>query len=289
MRREIEGKLSRNHRGTARNYATALKSFTSFCGGEEVSAKRLTPNLIEEYAAWLAAKGVCNNTLSFYMRALRAVYRRMVGEGLTIDRRPFANVYTGVDKTRKRAISEAEMMKIKNLNLDGRSTMAFVRDMFMLSFYMMGISFVDMAYLRKSDLAGGHIVYHRCKTGQRIAIGIVDKIQRIIDRYPAPEGSPYLLPIITEPAADHRRQYQNKLQQANKYLKLIARQAGIAANISTYTSRHTWASIAKMKNVNIGTICDALGHQSEATTRIYLATLDNGYIDRANELIIKNL
>lgn len=289
MRREIESKLRCNHQGTASNYATALNSFLCFCGGIELPVKRVTPVLIEEYAAWLTAKGVCNNTQSVYMRALRAVYRRMVREGLAIDLNPFANVYTGVDKTRKRAISEAEMLKIKELNLEGRDTMSFVRDMFMLSFYMMGISYVDMAYLRKTDVTGGHIVYHRRKTGQRIAIGIVDKIQHIIARYPASERSPYLLPIITEPETDTRRQYQNKLQQANKYLKIIAREAGVFTNISTYTSRHTWASIAKMKEINIATISDALGHRNETTTRIYLATLDNGYIDRANELIIQNL
>lgn len=289
MRQEIACKQQNGRMGTARNYATALKSFLSFCGGAELAARKVTPDLMEDYAAWLAAKGVCNNSISFYMRALRAVYMRMVREGLVVDCHPFANVYTGIDKTRKRAISEEDIVRIKRLDLKGKPTMGFVRDMFLLSFYMMGISFVDLAFLKKSDVVGSHIVYHRCKTGQRITIGLAEKIRLLLARYPAPKDSQYLLPIITEPKKDARRQYQNKLQQCNKYLKIIAKEASVTANLSTYTSRHSWASIAKMKDINIATISDALGHQNEATTRIYLASLDNGHIDRANALILKDL
>lgn len=289
MRQEIFYKQQCNHQGTARNYATALRSFLSYCDGVEWPVKEITPDLMEDYASWLAGRGVCNNSISFYMRVLRAVYMRMVRDGMTLDRHPFAHVYTGVDKTRKRAITESDIMRIKSLKLDEQKTICFVRDMFLLSFYMMGISFVDLAFLKKTDVVGGHIIYNRCKTGQRIKVGIVDKIKRLIDKYPASDDSPYLLPIITYPDKDARRQYQNKLQQANKYLKIIAKEAGVTANLSTYTSRHSWASIAKTKNINISTISDALGHQNETTTRIYLATLDNGHIDRANELILKNL
>ncbi len=289
MRREIFYKQQSNHPGTARNYSTALKSFLSFCGGVECPVKNVTSDLMEDYASWLAGKGVCNNSISFYMRALRAVYMRMVRDGLTMDRHPFVNVYTGVDKTRKRAITESDIVRIKSLKFNGRKTICFVRDMIILSIYIMGISFVDLAFLKKTDVVGEHIVYQRCKTGQRIKVGIVDKIKELIDKYPASEDSLYLLPIITDPGKDARRQYQNKLQQANKYLKIIAKEAGVAANLSTYTSRHSWASIAKAKNINISTISDALGHQNETTTRIYLATLDNGHIDRANELILENL
>lgn len=289
MRQEIRYKQLSNHLGTARNYTTAMKSFLCFCNGVEFPIKNVTAELIEDYASWLAGKGVCNNSISFYMRALRAIYMRMVKEGLTLDRHPFANVYTGVDRTRKRAISESDIVRIKSLELDGQKTICFVRDMFLLSFYLMGISFVDLAFLKKTDVAGDHIVYYRCKTGQRIRVAIVDKIKELIDKHPAADDSPFLLPIITDPERDPRRQYQNKLQQANKYLKVIAQRAGVKANISTYTSRHSWASIAKTKHIDISTISDALGHQNETTTRIYLATLDNGHIDRANELIIKGI
>ena len=167
--------------------------------------------------------------------------------------------------------------------------MCFYRDMFLLSLYMMGISFVDLAYLKKTDVVGDHIVYNRSKTGQRITVGLADKIQRLLSKYPASDDSIYLLPIISDMERDARKQYQSKLQQANKYLKIIAKEAGVMANVSTYTSRHTWASIAKAKNINIETISDALGHQNEMTTRIYLASLDNGQIDRANEKVLKDI
>lgn len=289
MRQEIQHKEQCRRIGTARNYSTALKSFLSFCNGAELPVKEITPELIEDYAAWLTGKGVCNNSISYYMRTLRAVYMRMVKEGLTADRHPFVNVYTGVDKTRKRAITEADIRIIKNLNLGDNRKLNFVRDMFILSFYLMGISFVDLAYLKKNDVKNGHIVYKRCKTGQQITIAIVPKIQLLLDKYPAPEGSVYLLPIIASPHKDARKQYQNMLRQVNKYLKVIAAKAGLAAQLTSYTSRHSWASIAKVHNINISTISDALGHQNEATTRIYLATLDTTHVDKANEIILSGL
>lgn len=289
MRQEIKYKMMSGHHGTARNYLTSLKSFLAFCNGVEVPVKTIASDMMEDYQAWLEERGVCRNTTSFYMRNLRAIYMRMVKAELTIDRHPFDNVYTGVDKTKKRAITENDIIKLKNLNLEDNRKLCFVRDLFLLSFYMMGISFVDLAFLKKTDLKGLHLTYTRCKTGQQITIGVIDKIQRLLDKYPAPDDSIYLLPIVTSRYKDERRQYKNALQLMNKYLKIIAGMAGLTTNLSSYTSRHTWASIAKMKNINIGTISEALGHKNESTTRIYLTTLDNGQVDRANALILKNL
>ena len=119
------------------------------------------------YEAWLHGKGITKNSSSFYMRILRAVYNRAVEKELTSNRNPFKHVYTGVDKTVKRAIPLKAIKKIKNLDLSLHPALDFARDMFLFSFYTRGMSFIDMAYLKKKDLQNGILSYRRHKTGQQ--------------------------------------------------------------------------------------------------------------------------
>lgn len=84
-------------------------------------------------------------------------------------------------------------------------------------------------------------------------------------------------------------QYRNALRRVNKNLKDIGKRLRLAKPLTTYVSRHGWASIARSKNVSVAVISEALGHDSEKTTRIYLASLDSSGVDRANKLILKAL
>lgn len=88
---------------------------------------------------------------------------------------------------------------------------------------------------------------------------------------------------------NEQRQYRNALRLVNNKLKEIATMAGLQVNLTMYVSRHSWASIAKNKNVPLSVISEGMGHDSEATTQIYLASLDNSLVDKANEMILKNL
>lgn len=138
---------------TSETYASALRSFTRFCNDETVMIDHIHSDTMELYQVWLEEQGITLNTVSFYARILRAVYNRAVDQGITPDRRPFRHIYTGIDKTVKRALSLPELRKIKNINLDMFPDLDFARDIFLMSFYLRGMSFVDMAFLRKSDLS----------------------------------------------------------------------------------------------------------------------------------------
>ena len=96
-----------------------------------------------------------------------------------------------------------------------------------------------------------------------------------------------LNPIDTQ--QEERRQYQNAGHFVNRRLKRIGEKLGLAIPLTSYVARHAWASLAKSKNIPISTISEAMGHDSEATTRIYLASLDTSVVDRANRLILKSL
>ncbi len=276
-----------NKARTSETYTSTLSSFMNFRNGKDLPHDEITSDLMMEYEAWLKGRDVSMNTSSFYMRILRAVYNRTVERGLTENRTPFKHVYTGIDKTVKRALSWENIKRIKSLDLGGKPSLDLARDIFLFSFYTRGMSFVDIAYLKKKDLQNGMLTYRRRKTGQQLFIKWEKPMQEIIDKYPVNE-TPYLLPIIRK-TENERSQYRNALHTINDNLKKVAELAGLHTNLTLYCARHSWASAAKSKNIPISVISEAMGHDSESTTQIYLASLDNSLIDKANEIILRNL
>ncbi len=272
---------------TAENYTTALNSFKRFRNGNDIMLNEIDSDLMTEYEAYLKSHDVAMNTVSFYNRILRAVYNRAVEKEMTVQRYPFKHVYTGIDKTVKRALPLKIIRRIKELDLSLKSSLDFARDMFLFSFYTRGMSFIDMAYLKKKDLQNGILSYRRRKTGQQLFIKWEKSMQEIIDKYPANENS-YLLPII-KTDRNERLQYRNALRLVNNKLKEISVSIGLQTKLTMYVSRHSWASIAKSQNIPLSVISAGMGHDSENTTQIYLASLDNSTIDKANDLILKKL
>lgn len=273
---------------TSETYKATLRSFKKFREGQDVYLDSLNTVMMEEYQAWLKQRGVLPNTISFYIRIIRAVYNRAIEEEIIENRRPFRRVYTGVEKTIKRALPISLIKKIKNLDLSLKPDMQFARDMFILSFMLRGMSFIDMAFLKKSDLQDGHITYRRRKTGQQLIIQWTKEMQQILDRYPE-NPTEYLLPIIKKSDSNARYVYKNKGERINRRLKKIAEMVGISLPLTMYVARHSWASIAKAEGIPLSLISEGLGHEKESTTRIYLSTLDTTLIDRANSKILKLL
>lgn len=270
-------------------YAATLKSFMRFRVGKDVMLRAVDSDMMVSYEAYLKRNDVTMNSISFYMRILRAVYNRAVEDGIVEQSYPFRRVYTGVDKTVKRAISVKYMKRIKELDLTRRKSLGLFRDIFMFSFYTRGMSFVDIAYLRKSDLQNGVLAYRRKKTGQQLMIRWEQCMQDIVDKYDMPDGNPYMLPIIKHPGQDERKQYKNALFQINRRLKDIACMVNLNAPLTMYVARHTWASVAKSRNIPISIISEGMGHDSEFTTQIYLTSLDSNVVDRANRQILNLL
>ena len=274
---------------TSETYTAALASFMKFREGQDILLCEIDGNAMMLYEAWLKGKGICPNTVSFYMRILRAVYNRAVEKELTEQKHPFKHVYTGIDKTVKRAIPLKVVKRIKELDLTLKPHLDYARDMFLFSFYTRGMSFVDMAYLKKSDLKNGILTYRRRKTGQQLTIKWEKCMEEIVTKYEERSATQYLLPIITSPFANERVQYRNALYRVNTALKEVARLVNISILLTMYCARHGWASIAKSKNIPLSVISEGMGHDSEETTRIYLASLDTSVVDRANSLILKDL
>ncbi|MEG2611996.1 MAG: site-specific integrase [Alistipes sp.] len=268
-------------RKTAASHRTALRSFSSFLNGENILLEAINHTLIKEYEQYLKSKQISLNTISFYMRILRAVYNRSVVAGVTEQCYPFKGVYVGIDKTDKRAVDVGVISRLKSANLLKSNNLAFARDLFLFSFYCRGMPFVDMAYLTHENVKDNHIVYQRQKTGQELNIRIEPCLRAIIARYPS-ENSRYLLPILS---GDNPK-YESALRLHNMRLKQISELLGLSTVLTSYVARHSWATLAKRKGVALQVISESMGHNNENTTRIYLSSLEKSVIDDVNAKLL---
>ncbi len=287
MKEQIGRLESMKRMRTSETYTAAYRSFMRFMDNKDVAIDEFDEKLMGEYENFLKMTGAGLNTVSFYMRIMRAVYNRAVDEGITDQRYPFKKVYTGIARTVKRALRFDDIRRIKNVDLSNEPNLAFARDMFMFSFYTRGMSFVDMSFLSKSNLSGGVLSYCRRKTGQRLDIKWEKCMQEIVERYDA--CGPYILPIVSPDKGDERLQYRQCQCRINAYLKRLGRMMGFLHPLTMYVARHSWASVAKSRNVPLSIISEGMGHDSDATTRIYLASIEASRIDEANSSILNAL
>ena len=272
-----------NRLKTASIYSTVKSSFSRFNSGEDILIDSIDNLLIMRYETYLKNTGLRKNSISCYIRALRSIYNQAVKRGLSAQKNPFKGAYMGVDKTVKRAVDEDVIIRLRNMDLSGYKTLELARDLFMFSFYMRGISFVDMANLRKSNIKSGYIVYARSKTGQVLTVKIEACIQEIITQYQMQTTGDYLLPVYTLQNSNHTSQ----LRIYNKRLKRISGMLGLEKTLTSYVTRHSWATKALQKGVPVEVISESMGHENESTTRIYLASLGQSVVDKANADVIK--
>lgn len=278
---------------TWQHYRATLNSFMRFRENKDLSLRKMNAEMMESYEAYLKQQNVCRNTSSFYMRILRAVYNRAVAKGVIAQQYPFRHVYTGIEKTRKRAISFDAVKQIKQLDFQDSPSRDMAKDAFMLSFYLRGISFVDLAHLKKSDLQDGYLHYNRSKTHQRITVKWEPQMQALVDKYKQlTDNSPYLFPFLqgdgTQQKSEHTL-YHNIESRITYHLKSIGQMIGVQGNLTLYVARHSWATAARDHHTPISVISEALGHDSETTTQIYLRSIQTSEVDKLNAELLSEL
>ena len=265
----------------------ALRKLVAFLGTQRPNMAQLTNNVVTEYEAWLRQSGLSPNSISFYMRYLRAIYNiasRMYN--LHSQRDPFRYVRINQIATIKRAISIEKLRRIAECDLRGRNPrMLLARDLFLFSFFARGMAFVDMAYLRKSDIYNNILNYQRRKTGQWLTMAIEPCMQEIINRHS--NSSEYVLPILH--IDDSYKSYRSQQRDLNRHISALGRELGFEMPLTFYVARHTWATMARDSGAPIQIISAGMGHTSERTTNIYLAQLDHNRIDELNRQVINQL
>lgn len=272
---------------TAKAYRSTYKSVFSYLRKDPALPEVFSVEWLAGYEYYLRHKGNRDNTISFYLRMLRAIYNKAVKRGYVQPTAElFHHVFTGKVSTLKRAINPGILHVMYQANLSEFPALSFCRDTFLLSFYMQGISFIDLAYLRKSDVRGDVLTYRRKKTGSVITIKLLPQAFEILSRYShLTSHIPYLYPIITEPEKNERLQYENKLRTHNRRLRKLADLLHITDNLTSYVSRHSWATTAYHKGIPTSVISQAMGHRTEEVTKIYLASFDNETLGNANKIV----
>lgn len=295
---EVEKARKLGRYKTASNYLTAAHSWTLFIGKEDWQFPEMTSETLDAYQRWLGGRDICLNTISAYMRALRVMYHRaMENDGNECHANPFAKVFTGRAKTVKRSVTQAEIKQLHSLQLEPDTTLAWARDIFLFSFYAMGMPFVDIAYLKKSQVKDGYIHYARHKTGQRIQVALLPAMIDIMKRYER-EDSEYVLPILMNDSGGTMKEaspeslhqlYQCRLRQYNYSLHRLSEKLNLPRSLTSYVVRHSWASIAYQHHVDIGLIGKALGHTKSSTTLLYIKSLADPDLATANLSLMQEL
>lgn len=279
----IDETIGRGKLSTASHYRSTLNSFMQYRSNADIRLDEIDTIIVKEYETFLYESKICSHTVSFYLRTLRAIRNHAVKEGLA-EPYPtlFKDVYTGTDKTPKRAVEEDVLTHLIMLELSFSYDLSVARDLFLFCYYARGMSFIDMAHLRKENIIGNKLVYIRKKTGQKLTIRLLPEMKQLIARYRKVSG-PYLLPVLKNGNASYL-DYTSALRLQNMRLKKLGKLVG--ADLSTHVARHTWASIALKRGIPEDVISRGMGHFSVTTTRIYLVRWDDDQLDRANEIVV---
>ena len=292
--KEIAAELQRRgNLGTAHVYRSSLNAIRTFLGSDKMPFRQLTPEWLKRFENSLRERGCSWNTVSTYLRTLRAVYNRAVSQRkATYVPHLFRSVYTGTRADRQRALDNEDMKKVfTRLATQSSATTAMrtAQDWFILMFLLRGLPFVDLAYLRKNDLKENVITYRRRKTGRTLSVTLTTEAMFLLQRYMNRDvASPYLFPILRsgEGTEEAYREYQLALRGFNHQLALLGELLGIKGRLSSYAARHTWATTAYYCEIHPGVISEAMGHSSITVTETYLKPFHSKKIDDANRRII---
>ena len=256
-----------------------LHSLEEFANMELVTFKELTAGFFLGFEHYLWASGCSRNTSACYFRALRAICREAEKEKELKDaKRLFCEVFMGYEETRKRALSIEQLRMVADADLEDTPSLGVARDLFILSYYLRGIPFIDLAYLRKTDIQDNVLCYRRSKTGRMLTITLEPWMQEIIERYLYDDsGSPYLLRIIRQPGSipEERKQYESALRLYNKHLYRLSERLGLGVRLTSYVARHTWATLAYNEDIPVSKISAGLSHASEEITHTYLRSFSD--------------
>lgn len=289
----IEETKSAGRYSTAGVYRSAFNSFSNFTGNEPLTFKKLTPQLLKRYEEHLLLQELCNNTVSTYMRMLHSLFTQACLQSKypveSIDKL-FRHVFTGYMPTAKRAVSPTLIRRLTQLDLKDHPDLCFSRDLFLLSFYLRGMPFVDLVHLRKTDVQNGTIYYYRHKTRHQLSVYIEPCAAAILQKYaPKDPSSPYLLPILSAAGEKGYRQYRSGLRLYNIHLGRLSKMLHLDEPLTSYVARHSWATTAKEKGISISVISEGLGHASEKVTHVYLASFKNTTMRQANKMVISTV
>lgn len=290
----IKDLFSINKAGNAIIYRTATNRLMGYAGKSTLKFTEINYSFLDGFKRHLMKDGVKQNSISNYFRTIRAIYNKAIKAKL-VDRSqyPFLDISIKTERTAKRSLRMFDLVKLGAIELKTNTPLCQARNYFFLSFTLMGVSFTDLAYLKRANIKGERLIYRRKKTGQELNIKLQPYTSQLIDTFIKHEDG-YLLPIlqisVVEGSIEAKKVISQWIKTTNKYLDRLAKLCDIDAAITTYVTRHSWATTAKRLGYSNEMIAEGLGHEhGYKITNIYLDRFDNQLIDQMNDIVIINI
>jgi integrase len=294
----IQRLTNANKVGNAAVYKDLLRNLKKYRGNKDLSFSDLTYSFLQRYEEDFLQRGVSENSISVYMRTLRALLNKAIKEGYAKEGEyPFKTYSISKlnTKTRKRAITKEEILKIIEYQVEENTSIWHSKNYFLFSFYNIGMNFSDIARLRWSNIINARIQYTRAKTGKLYDIKVQARTRDLLDTYSNQNEhtNDYVFPVLNEKIHKSAQSIKDRITKINKRtnsdLKEIANALKIQNpdSITHYVARHSWATIQrKNNNTDISIISASMGHADEKTTKIYLEDFENTTLDEANAKIL---
>ena len=288
LRQEIDATRNLGSRSSHKNRVTAVNAFERFINETmpcPICVDELTAEHIKAFNRWIIDNGNKDGYARLHLRCLRGLINRIIPNGSEL----FKLVRTSNCQTEKRAVSEETIKEIRDYDLSAKPNEALARDIFLFCFYGMGIPLIDAAMLKKTQLKNGHISYRRQKTGRLVTIAVGPELEQLI-KHLSQNDSAYLLPILTSAdRTETQRQYKRFYQRYMRALRKLSVGLNSECHLTSYTPRHSWASIAYKNGIDINVIARALGHANTNITYLYIKEINDTQLECANRLVMQAL
>lgn len=285
----VKRKNSADKPATATYYANCIEAIKKFNGGCDIKLYDITVTFLKNFEAHHLGKKNSKNTIGIYLRGIRAIYNSAINEDQFIPIKNAFNYYRVPSKgrTKKRAVIKTKFLNIKELSYKPQSALWHAKNYALIMFYCRGMNFIDLVKIKVEDIEGNRLYYGRSKTDNNLSVAITEDLREILDYYlKDKKPSEYLFPNNYDGSTKHFEKYKTQRRRMNERLKIIAEDAGIEGSFTTYSIRHSWATIAKFMGFSTEIISQGLGHSSLRTTQIYLKDFENDVLDKANALIV---
>lgn len=288
------GELKENGQvGTAVTYECAKNSLSEY--NPKLTFAEITPLLLRKYEKWMLNNGRSITTVSMYLRCLRAIFNNQ-----TIDKTvyPFGrgkgkySIPTG--RNVKKALTLEEVAKIYNYEPETDAE-EMARDYWMFMYLCNGMNVKDLCLLKWENIQGDIIDYERAKTSttgrekKAIRIALKPESKTIIRKWgnPSLNRSAFIFPHLQADMTPERQRriYQDLTKQINKYIQRIGKKLEIPQHITTYSARHSFATVLKRSGANISMISDLLGHSDLSVTQNYLDSFEDDQIQTQTDVL----
>lgn len=234
----------------------------------------ITPEWLNAFDKYLVTYCPSVNSRGIHLRNVRTIFNHAINHQLTTAPYPFRQYKIKSAPANPTPLTLEQLKLLWNYH-PVHEAQDYWLDIWRLVFCLIGINMVDLSHLQ--EVSQGRINYTRQKTSRLYSIKVEPMALQIIKAH---RGRKYLLDILDRYKDNHIAN-----AQCNKRLKEISKDLGLP-NITTYTARYTWATLALSIDTPIEVISQALGHSYGMAVTMGYIVPDRRKVDEANRKVL---